>query len=543
MRKRSRSTQQTLTWRAGQLSEALDSGGEQLDPTRAAGGRRLVDKVHERWELKGGRTVVALAGATGSGKSSLFNALVGAPVAQVGARRPTTATATAAIWGSEDAGPLLDWLGVPTRHQVQDSTDASLDGLVLIDLPDFDSTETAHRVEADRILERADVFVWVADPQKYADARLHEDYLQPLQDHESVMIVVLNQVDRLPDDDSVERIKADLARLVKADGAGEFTVIGTSARLFTGLTDLTDAIAVVVARRNAAEERLVGDVVGTARGLLADVAETEPSAGTVVDGQLLEALKQAAGIPVVLGAVQRDYVRQAQAHVGWPFTRWLAALRPDPLRRLRLGDDRAGEAGITPSDVRSVLGRSSLPAPSPAARSAVQLATRQVGEAAGEGLPSRWADAVAEAAAPDGSTLADSLDQAVLATPLRTRNPAWWQVGNLMQWLFALVAVLGLGWLVLVGVLGFFQINVDTPLWGPLPVPVMMLFGGLLLGLLLAGIGKVAARTGAVRRRRVIEERLEDSIGVVADEHVRRPVEGVLDRHRQTRSQLAAAAS
>ena len=34
-------------------------------------------KVSERTALVGGHTVVALAGATGSGKSSLFNVLVG----------------------------------------------------------------------------------------------------------------------------------------------------------------------------------------------------------------------------------------------------------------------------------------------------------------------------------------------------------------------------------------------------------------------------------------------------------------------------------
>ena len=73
----------------------------------AAGGRAatgpgaVVAKVEERTALVGGHTVVALAGATGSGKSSLFNALVGSPVATVGVRRPTTSTPTAAIWGDE----------------------------------------------------------------------------------------------------------------------------------------------------------------------------------------------------------------------------------------------------------------------------------------------------------------------------------------------------------------------------------------------------------------------------------------------------------
>ena len=58
--------------------------------TRA--GADVVDKVRARTAMRGGHTVVALAGATGSGKSSLFNALVGADVATVGARRPTTVT-------------------------------------------------------------------------------------------------------------------------------------------------------------------------------------------------------------------------------------------------------------------------------------------------------------------------------------------------------------------------------------------------------------------------------------------------------------------
>ena len=50
---------------------------------------------------------MALAGATGTGKSSLFNALVGAPVSQVGVTRPTTSQITAAVWGAEPATPLL----------------------------------------------------------------------------------------------------------------------------------------------------------------------------------------------------------------------------------------------------------------------------------------------------------------------------------------------------------------------------------------------------------------------------------------------------
>jgi len=166
-----------LGTRTTALSRAILSGGEQLDPAESDRARRVVDRAVERSGIGADHTVVALAGATGSGKSSLFNALVGADVATIGARRPTTSKPTAAVWGDADATRLLDWLGVKARHGVgagdsthqQTSPDAlgpkgsgaspdaespavagvvgSLDGLVLLDLPDFDSREQSHREE------------------------------------------------------------------------------------------------------------------------------------------------------------------------------------------------------------------------------------------------------------------------------------------------------------------------------------------------------------------------------------------------------------
>ena len=90
----------------------LDAGGTELDPPRCERARQVVARVGERTSIVGRHTVVALAGATGSGKSSLFNDLVGARWRAVGARRPTTSTPTAAVWGAEPASELLDWLGV-----------------------------------------------------------------------------------------------------------------------------------------------------------------------------------------------------------------------------------------------------------------------------------------------------------------------------------------------------------------------------------------------------------------------------------------------
>ena len=539
-------TEVPLTDRADRLASAVDVGGHQLDPTAAEQARGVVQRVQERWALKGGRTVVALAGATGSGKSSLFNALAGEDVSVISPRRPTTAEAGAAVWGEEPAGELLDWLGIHNRHQVTTTADnVGLDGLILVDLPDFDSRELRHRVEADRILERADVFVWVADPQKYADARLHDDYLRPLRHHDPVMLVVLHQVDRLRSTEDVERVRDDLRRLVRDDGAGDHDVWATSARTGQGVEELRARLGEVVAARNAAEARLVADVRTSAEDVGRGVAGTTPTFTEETDARLHRALRDASGVPVVLDAVQRDYRRQARTRTGWPFTRWVGSLRPDPLKRLRLGDDSAGPTGIAPSDVRAVLGRSSLPSPTPAARANVQLATRQVGEDAGTGLPPRWADAVVEAASPAQDTLSDALDQAVVGTPLRARNPAWWSVVGALQLVAALVAVVGLGWLVLLAVLGFLQMPSD-PLafsWGPVPIPLALLLGGVLAGWLLALLSRLAAGVGARRRRDQVEERLDEAIDEVAFQHVRRPVMAVLDRHEKTRQLLDQAAA
>ena len=530
---------QSLVWRAAQLDDALRAGGEQLDRQEVAKANALTARVRERWAMKGSRTVVSLAGPTGAGKSSLFNAFAQDDVSTIGARRPTTATATAAIWGEDDSDELLDWLAIPSRHYIEDG-DADLDGLVLIDLPDFDSINQAHHAEADRVLERSDVFVWVTDPQKYADARLHEDYLSTLADHQSVMMVVLNQIDRVPRPEDAAQLAADLSALVAADGAGEFEVLTTSAVMNEGVEELRSRISDVVTSKKATEQRLAGDIAATSRTLLDSVASEEAALSSATSAELNRALARAAGIPVVLQAVRKDYVRQAKRATGWPFTRWVAQLKPDPLRRLRLGEG-SGQSPISPDDVRSVLGRSSLPPATPAARSQVQLATRGLADAASAGLPAPWAEAVADAADPDESSLTDALDQAVVGTSLRTRDPWWWAAGRGLQLILALCALAGVVWLTALAVAGWMQLDVEAPFWGPVPVPLALLAGGVVGGLLVAAVAAALARRGAARRRKLIDKRMMASIDAVAASHVREPVTAVLTRHRQTRKQLQAA--
>src|SRR5207302_10804111 len=111
-------------------------------------------------------------------------------------------------------------------------------GLVLLDLPDHDSAASGHREQVERLLRLVDVVVWVLDPEKYADAALHERYLRPLAGHADVMLLVLNQVDRLPGD-SADLVLDDLRRLLDEDGLavgehGEAGAVVLAASALTG---------------------------------------------------------------------------------------------------------------------------------------------------------------------------------------------------------------------------------------------------------------------------------------------------------------------
>ncbi len=224
----------------------------------------LLRRSGERMRMSASHTVVALAGGTGSGKSSLFNALAGANFSPAGVTRPTTKHSHACVWGMEGAAPLLDWLGVQRRHRYArasalDEGEASLTGMLLLDLPDHDSVVTGSAALVDRLVKLADMLVWVLDPLKYADASVHRRYLGPLAGHASVTTVVLNQVDTLSPDQAAD-CESDLRRLLDAEGLTETHVLVTSATAGTGLGELRHALAGAVAARQAAADRITADI-------------------------------------------------------------------------------------------------------------------------------------------------------------------------------------------------------------------------------------------------------------------------------------------
>jgi len=509
-----------LADRLAALREAVEVAEDRLDVPEVGQARALLAKAGARAAL-GDATVVALAGATGSGKSTLFNALSGGEISTPGVRRPTTGVAHATVWGSHGSADgsdrLLDWLEVPRRHRHE--PEPALDGLVLLDLPDHDSVKLEHRLEVDRLVGLVDVLVWVLDPEKYADAAVHDRYLAPLAGHAGVLLVVLNQIDRL-DAAAARACLADLRALLDREGLGATPVLAVSARTGTGVAELRGELARRVAARRAATDRLTADVRGVAAGLAAHCPEDGATAlarrerADLVE-DLGAALADAAGVPAVTAAVERSTVRDGVARTGWPLARWTRKLRPDPLKRLHLGDDRA---------------RTSLPPASPVELAGVATAVRRARDVMADGLPQAWRDDLRRTVEVSEGRLADRLDRAVAGTDLGPARVPFWQraVGGL-QWLLALLALAGALWLLALVVLGFFQLDdvVPLPRVEGLPLPTLLVGGGLLAGLLLAVLSRPLVGARARRRGRAADRRLRTAIDAVTEEELLGPMADV----------------
>ncbi|TDD20925.1 YfjP family GTPase [Nonomuraea diastatica] len=575
----------SLDSRLAALLEAATLAEGRLPEQAVSGARSVAERAGARRNLSVGHTVAALAGATGSGKSSLYNALAGAELAAVGVTRPTTSTAQAALWDGEGAGPLLDWLDVPQRHS--STTAGDLSGLILLDLPDHDSIRLSHRLEVDRLVELVDLLVWVVDPQKYADAALHERYLRPLAAHRDVTVVVLNQVDRLPAQ-AVDRCLRDLRRLLDDDGMKGVPVLAVSARTGTGLPQLRSLLEDRVSERESWSARLVADVTTAAARLAtagprpdrsprtdgtAARADEAPADGVAVGGAkptaglgraLTGALSQAAGVPLVVEAVARGHRHRAIVATGWPVTRWLRRFRPDPLRRLRIGGmalpgvaaggvtGRAGRelegteaGGAAGAPGGEIVGRTSVPAASAVQRAQVETAIRDVGEAAASGLPGPWAAAVRHAARSRSQDLADAVDRTVARTSAgATRRPRWWRVVNALQWLVFATMVTGALWLGVLFGMDYLRLpQPPLPTAGVVPWPTVLLVGGALAGVLIALLSRLAAWAGGRRRARRTSRALRAAIGQVGKDLVLDPVEAELDRYARFTDALRLARS
>ncbi|MBD5787218.1 ABC transporter [Cellulosimicrobium terreum] len=480
-----------LRTRTQDLEDALELAGDRLDPGVAAQVRDAIGGVRQRLALGVDHTVVALAGGTGSGKSSLFNRVSRLDFADVGVKRPTTALVTACSW-SDAATALLDWLDVePDRRITRDGEldaddESALGGLVLLDLPDHDSIEPAHRAVVDRVLPLVDLLVWVVDPQKYADDALHSGYLQKSAGLEGSMVVALNQIDTVPEGRR-DALVADMERLLSEDGLAGVYVTTVSARTGDGLDEVRSLLEQAVARRSVAASRVAGELDRAGAMLLAETPGEVPwTMSTAVQAEV-DALVDVTGL--------------------------------------------VGVAGQVGAAVRNGYGRPEQPPVNP---DAVSLSRSRWVSRAGKALRPGWRAALDDAVAP-AAEVARGVADGLRRIPLDTRGPASARATRRAAWV-----ALGLG--VVAGVLAVLGaldvIDMSRPVLTTCAVvAAVAVVGAVVCFLMVLQLRRTLGR----RREQQVLASGRGAIERVVQETMGRPTQELLDAHRRVR-ELAQSA-
>ncbi|GAA1618717.1 MULTISPECIES: GTPase [Brevibacterium] len=508
-------------------SLALDP--DKVSPDVRADAQSLLERADDRLDLGEDFTVVAFAGSTGSGKSSLFNAVAGLDIARVGVRRPTTSRPTACVWG-EGGREILDWLKVPERSRTwrESALDGDdqrrLHGLILLDLPDHDSTAVEHRVESDRLVGLVDVVFWVVDPQKYADFSLHSEYLTKLAENSSNMVVVLNQVDKLSPDE--QKAAADhLRQLLAEDGLTDTEVRLSSAVTREGIPQLRSILADTLDSKQAAAERLLADMQAMARRIKAELGDPVATPDELPGAShLVETMSEAAGVEAVAQTVHDDYIRRAYKRTGYPLLAWMQRNAPDPL---------GAKHGLT----RDELIRASVPATSKTQSSQVRLMAHDLITESVSTLPRPWQTAAAEAEKQSTNQLADTLDSAVTAVDIERRTPGWWSFAGFLQIVFFVATVIGLLGLIVVAALTF-AVPGALPGW-TWAVVIGLLVVGILGSVITSVIARNARNKGADEAAEAVDRDLRTAVAQAAQSSYLQPVNAVIAEHRDAYERLA----
>ena len=512
----------------------------------------LLARADQRLRMSSAHTVVALAGGTGSGKSSLFNRLAGADFSAVGVTRPVTRDPHACVWGVAGSGPLLDWLGVQRKHRYARSSaldrgEDAMAGLILLDLPDHDSVVSGDSGQVDRLVGLADLMVWVLDPQKYADAAVHRRYLVPLAGHSEVIAVVLNQADRLSAGQAEDCV-TDLRRLLESEDLNDVQVLTTSALTGAGIDDLRRLLIQAVSARRAATARLSADMDAIAARFRPYAAAPAESAGppeadaasTVPEdtvNQLVEAFCEAAGVTAVGESLQSARELRALDYVGWPIA-WLAerVTGHDPARKVRLGK--------LWDELRSVTA-----GPSGAQQAGIDTALTAVADQVGGPLPRPWSQTVRAAARSTAKEIPGALGAAMgESLPVENEVAGWWRLIGAWQGLLLGCVIVGVAWMGVIVAFGVFHAvrHIPSRLFDDvslLPWIGLIIAAILLLGWLTASGCMNLVRVAAEREQERVEAAMRSRLAMVANEMVVQPVEQELFEYDRFVEELGIVAS
>ena len=224
-------------------------------------------------------SVVVIGGSTGAGKSTLVNSVLGQEVSDAGVLRPTTRIPVL-VANPEDVKSLSEHpLTEVCRQEVSAAIPA---GLALIDASDLDSVQEANRALAGRLLEAADLWLFVTTAARYGDQTPWVT-LEEAARRETPIGVVLNRVPAT----ILSEVRRDLITRLQGLGLSEapFFVIpdaGPHEGLLSGdgVAELRDWLHLLAGRHRAA-----GLVRRTGRGVWSTLRTNLEQLANDVDAQ------------------------------------------------------------------------------------------------------------------------------------------------------------------------------------------------------------------------------------------------------------------
>ncbi|MGB5187564.1 MAG: GTPase [Acidimicrobiia bacterium] len=258
------------------LTEALDlldlavaSSDGLASAASRAGAAEVAAAARRRRDFFAESIVVAIAGGTGSGKSSLLNAIAGRNIADTSELRPHTNEPLAWIPAGDHAiAAMVASLGIDDVV-VHDGGPA----LAIVDLPDLDSVDDRHRTLVESVLPVVDAVVWMFDPIKYHDPSIHDDFLADVIEYEPVFTFVLNKIDRL-DEAETEAVVTHLGVILAMDGFLDPNVVPIAANPSDappiGIDSLVAAMNDTLIAKRADRAKVVMDVLQAGRRLASD---------------------------------------------------------------------------------------------------------------------------------------------------------------------------------------------------------------------------------------------------------------------------------
>lgn len=521
--------------------------------------RRLENQLERRDALDPRVTVIAVAGPSGTGKSTVVNTLARRnSLVPTGMHRPTTTELVAYVDAEVTAAPFLELSGIPRSVSVEFCTTRSnplRDSLgmvgeghqvrsaltqcghpIVVEVPDTLLVPELTSA-ASQVLETADLILWTTDSQKYADAVFHSR-ISAFPRHPNSYFV-LTHTEGLTES-QLQTLNQELAAIAERIGVSpeilQISLYDESslARFRKTVAELSHAPE---ARWRGEQAAIHHAATRLGQNLELDMtgeSSTQPvqapsvaSPPSPAETKLVDQVTQVSGLSAVEANFSKQYLRAGGFWTLWPVLNWLAGIKP----LSHVNQDNSATPGEPKAD--KPVGRSADPSPEQTADESatpavadstpdlpsvapqadslnrffprvnvagITSAARTYAATASAHRPSKWVDFAQLKAVELSGNLVSALNLALEswkfpARPART----WWRIWRLGHWFWLAALVVGLLWSLVAGVAFLGGAGTSAAVWmvGPVPFPLLALVAAVAGTLVWSLVGTKILHCGA----------------------------------------------